>query len=71
MLPGVCPLGNFWSLAFQIMQLQVGLLAVVIRFTETVLGFMGMLFFFVYVPFMKCTDVERGAVFLYFCNFPG
>lgn len=28
------------------MQLQVGLLAVVIRFTETVLGFMGMLFFF-------------------------
>lgn len=45
MLPGVYPLGNFWSLAFLIMLLQAELQVVVIRFTGIVSGSMGMLSF--------------------------
>lgn len=41
MLLGVCHLVNFWSLAFQIMQLQVGLLVVVILSTGTAFDSMG------------------------------
>lgn len=37
-------LGNFWNSVFQIMQQRAGLLVVVIFFTETVSGSMGMLF---------------------------
>jgi len=41
MLPGVCHLVNFWSLAFQTMQLQVGWPVVAILSTGTASGSMG------------------------------
>jgi len=41
MLPGACLLVNFWNSVFQIMQQQVGLPAVVIRFTGIAFAFMG------------------------------